>query len=120
MRFALSSYAVIDAWFDNLGAEQRATARELQTLVLAAAPTVAQAIKWGNLMFLHGGSHAVAIVAHRAHVNLQIFNGALFAARFAQIEGTGRALRHLKFRYREPVDAELVTRVVKASVEAMG
>jgi hypothetical protein len=70
-------------------------------------------------MFTHEGTHAVAIVMHKDHANLQIFNGAALVDRFPELEGTGRGVRHLRFRYRYPVDEELVRQVVQACVELM-
>ena len=76
-------------------------------------------MKWGNLMFTHEGTHAVAIVMHKDHANLQVFNGASLVDRFPELEGTGRGVRHLRFRYRYPVYEELVRLVVQACVELM-
>ena len=76
-------------------------------------------MKWGNLMFTHDGTHAVAIVMHKDHANLQIFNGAALVERFPELEGGGKGVRHLRFRYRYPVDEELIREVVQACVEQM-
>ncbi len=119
MRSILRSAALIDAWFDTLRADQRDTARALRECVLRAEPSLAQLITWGNLMFSHAGRHAVAIVIHGDHANLQIFNGVLLAARFPALEGTGKGMRHLKLRYRQPIDEVLVGALVRACVEAM-
>jgi uncharacterized protein YdhG (YjbR/CyaY superfamily) len=115
----LHSAALIDTWFDTLRPEQAETAHQLRRAVLDAAPGLAQSIKWGNLMFSHDGAHAVSIVIHRDHANLQIFNGAMLAPQYPALEGTGRGLRHLKFRYRQPVDAALIDAIVRASIEEM-
>jgi hypothetical protein len=39
--------------------------------------------------------------------------------RYPQLEGTGKGLRHLKFRYGQPIDAELVREVVNAGLDLM-
>jgi hypothetical protein len=111
--------ALIAAWFDTLREDQRETAQALREAVLRAGPGLEQSVKWGNLVFSHAGSHAVAIVIHKDHANLQVFNGALLLERFPMLEGTGRGLRHLKLRYRQPVDTGLVEVLVKASVALM-
>jgi hypothetical protein len=61
----------------------------------------------------------VAIVMHKDHANLQIFNGAALVDRYPELEGSGKGVRHLRFRYRYPVDEELVREVVRACVELM-
>ena len=119
MRSILRPAALIETWFDTLRPEQRDLARRLRELVLSAAPALASSVKWGNLMFTHEGTHAVAIVMHKDHANLQVFNGAMLVDRFPELEGTGRGVRHLRFRYRLPVDEELVRQVVQACVELM-
>ena len=51
--------------------------------------------------------------------NLQVFNGASLVDRFPELEGTGRGMRHVRFRYRFPVDEGLVRELVQACVELM-
>jgi hypothetical protein len=119
MRSILRPAALIETWFDTLRPEQKDMARRLRELVVAAAPELASSVKWGNLMFTHEGTHAVAIVMHKDHANLQIFNGASLADRYPELEGSGKGVRHLRFRYRYPVDEELVHEVVRACVETM-
>jgi len=119
MRSMLHSAALIDAWFDTLQPLQRETAEALRACVRATAPGLVESIKWGNLVFTQAGRHALAIVTYREHANLQVFNGALLAGRFPTLEGTGRGVRHLKLRYRQPVDVEHVAAVVAACVAAM-
>jgi len=119
MRSILRPAALIETWFDTLRPEQKDMARRLRELVVAASPELASSVKWGNLMFTHEGTHAVAIVMHKDHANLQIFNGAALADRFPELEGSGRGVRHLRFRYRYPVDEVLVREVVQACVEMM-
>jgi hypothetical protein len=108
--------ALVQAWLDTLRPDQRETALALNEATLAAEPSLVRTIKWGNLMFMHKGVHAVAVVIHKDHANLQVFNGALLSDAFPVLEGTGKGVRHLKFRYTQPLDATLVTAVVRACV----
>ncbi len=119
MRSILRPAALIETWFDTLRPEQQELARLLRDLVQASAPELVSSVKWGNLMFTYQGTHAVAIVMHKDHANLQIFNGAALADRFPELEGTGKGVRHLRFRYRYPVDEELVREAVQSCVEMM-
>ena len=119
MRSILRPAALIETWFDTLRPEQQDLARNLRSLVRAAAPELVASVKWGNLMFTCEGTHAVAIVIHKDHANLQVFNGASLVDRFPELEGTGRGMRHVRFRYRFPVDEGLVRELVQACVELM-
>lgn len=116
MRTIVRPAALLGAWFDTLREDQRATAHALREAVLAAEPGLEPSIKWGNLVFSRAGAHAFAIVVHKDHANLQVFNGTALRDRFPMLEGTGKGLRHLKLRYDEPVDAALVEVLVRASV----
>jgi uncharacterized protein YdhG (YjbR/CyaY superfamily) len=119
MRSMLQSAALIDNWFDTLRPEQRELAQSLRTCVIATEPGLAQSIKWGNLMFTLEGRHALAIVVHRDHANLQVFNGVTLAERFPMLEGSGKGMRHLRLRYHQPVDDSLVAALVRACVDAL-
>lgn len=119
MRSILRPAALIETWFDTLRPEQHDLARILRSLVQGVSPDLVPSVKWGNLMFTHEGTHAVAIVMHKDHANLQVFNGASLADRFPELEGTGRGMRHVRFRYRYPVDEDLVREIVQACVELM-
>lgn len=119
MRTLVRTAALIESWFDLLPEASRATARQIQAAVLAAQPQLMQAIKWGNLVFMREGMNAMAIVSHRSHVNLQVFNGQLLAAQYPQLEGTGKGLRHLKLRCGQPVDAALVGALARACGEEL-
>lgn len=119
MRSILRPAALIETWFDTLRPEQHDLARILRALVHAASPELVASVKWGNLMFTLDGTHAVAIVIHKDHANLQIFNGASLVDQFPELEGTGRGMRHVRFRYRLPVDEDLVRELVQACVELM-
>jgi hypothetical protein len=116
--------ALVAAFFDTLTEPQQACARSLQQAILAAAPEVEQAVKWGNLTFLHGGRNLMALALHKSHAHLQVFNGAQLALQFPELEGVGKGQRHLKLKYGQAVDAELVRELVQASLrlppEALG
>lgn len=119
MRHLVRSAALIEAWFDMLPPQQQPSARALQSLVLRAAPSLGQAVKWGNLIFTVHHFHALAIAPYKSHVHLQVFRGAALVGRFPMLEGTGRGLRHLKWRYSQPLDEALIADVVLATVQLM-
>lgn len=120
MRTIVRSAALVSAWFDTLRPEQRETAQALRDAILEAAPALEPGVKWGNLVFSLAGTHAVAIVIHKDHANLQVFNGLRLAPRFPMLEGSGKGLRHLRLRYRQVPDLELVRALVRASVADLG
>jgi hypothetical protein len=119
MRTLLRSGALIESWFDMLPEEQRPLARALHAAVTAAAPALHATVRWGNLVYQHEGTNAVAIVPHKSHVNLQLFKGAAVAPMYPQLEGSGKGVRHLKLRNNAEVDADFIARVVLAGIDAV-
>ena len=117
MRSALQSAALIDAWFDTLRTPQREIAEALRALIMAEVPGLEVSIKWGNLVFSHHRAHALAIVVHKDHVNLQVFNGRALAPQFPLLEGTGKGLRHVKLRPGQPLDSAALRTLVRASID---
>ncbi len=119
MRSMLRSSALIEAWFDTLSPAHREVARALREAVLGADPNLEQAIKWGNLVFSVQRTHALAIVAYKEHVNLQVFNGARLLDRHPELGGGGKALRHLRFRLGLPVDVAAVRELARDCIAEM-
>jgi uncharacterized protein YdhG (YjbR/CyaY superfamily) len=112
--------ALVAAYFDTLSEQQLICARSLQQVVLATAPEIEQAVKWGNLTFLAGGRNLLALALHKSHAHMQVFNGAQLALQFPELDGVGKGQRHLKLKYGQPVDAELVRDIVLASLAVQG
>jgi hypothetical protein len=61
---------------------------------------------------------AFVLVPYSKHVNFQVFNGGSIAAKLPLLEGSGKGIRHIKFRYDEPIDAALVVKAVRLSLAA--
>lgn len=116
MRNGPRSKALVSAWLDFQPAAQREVAQALRGAVREAAPALGEAVRWGQLVFLFDGAPLLAIAPHRAHVNLQVFNGHLLPAGLVPLEGGGRGARSFKCRLHQPVDAVQVQMLVAASV----
>jgi hypothetical protein len=119
MRSMLHSAALIDAWFDTFIPLQRQLAQDMKRAVMSAEPSLTLSIKWGNLIFSHMGIHIGAIVMYKEHAHLQVFNGAQVASQFSALEGTGRGLRHIKFKCKQAVNADLIKSVIRASLDEL-
>jgi hypothetical protein len=117
MRSATRPRALIASWFDFLALPQRQVAERLQRAIHRAAPDAQEGIKWGNLVFSMEGLVFLAIVPHKAHVNLQIFNATQLdlPEGLPPLDGVGRGPRSLRCRLNQPVDEVLVEMLVSAS-----
>ncbi|MBH1987854.1 MAG: DUF1801 domain-containing protein [Burkholderiales bacterium] len=119
MRRPLQSPALVNAFYDSLRPEQRETAQAMHRAILAAAPQLRPEVKWGNLCFMNDGDNVMAIVLYKANAHLQIFNGVMLVAEFPELEGAGKGMRHIKVRYRTPVDEQLVRELTLGSLQAL-
>lgn len=118
MRRPLQSPALINAFYDSLPPEQRDTAQAMQKAIAAVAPHLRPEVKWGNLCFMNDNDNIMAIVLYKMHAHLQIFNGVQLVADFPELDGAGRGMRHVKFRYRQPINDLLVRELTQASLDA--
>jgi hypothetical protein len=116
MRHQGRSKALILAWFDFQPEAVRGLAERLQHIVRAAEPELVETIKWGNLVFMLDGAAVLAIAPHKAHVNLQLFNGSELPPGLGLLEGAGRGTRSLRCRLQQPVDPVQVEMLVAACV----
>jgi hypothetical protein len=96
-------------------------ARAVRLTVLEGFP---EAIEWfdpGNGLLAIGSRRAMrdllfAIIPHKAHVNLQLADGAELPDLDGRIEGTGKRIRHVKVRSVEEAAAPWVRAVISAEI----
>ena len=119
MRPGTRSKALISAWMDFLPPAQREVAHALRTLVREAEPELAEVVRWGQLVFLWGGSPLLAIAPHKAHVNLQVHNAELLPPHLLPDDPPARQRgpRALRCMLRQPVDSQRVRLIVTTSVQ---
>lgn len=82
---------------------------------MALAPHLSVKLAWGFPCYA-GNERVFSIIAHKAHVNLQLWSGARLAGSWPRIEGTGKQLRHLKLTALDQLDEELDA-IIQAAVE---
>lgn len=101
---------------------------EVQTLALAArdeiqklVPDAQEKIIKGHKAISYGFGQGMkdqfaALVLHRAHVNLQLTRGTELPDPSGILEGTGKAMRHVKIREAEALQREDVRTLIQAAV----
>ncbi len=119
MRRPLQSPALINAFYDSVRPEQRDTAQAIQKAILSVAPQLRPEVKWGNLVFTNDGDNLLALVLFKMNAHLQVFNGVHLLSDFPELQGAGKGMRHVKFRYRQPIDEKLVCELTQASLDAL-
>lgn len=89
-------------------------AAALLSAINKTSPGLEQKLAWGFPSW-RGNEYIFSIIAHRAHCNLQLWSGARLAVAFpARIEGTGKAIRHVKVRALADIDDELLAIIARA------
>ena len=119
MRRPLQSPSLVNAFYDSLRPEQRETAQIIHRAIQAAAPDLRPEVKWGNLCFMSENDSILSVVLFNANAHLQVFNGVMLLSEFPELEGSGKGMRHVKFRYRKPVDEQLIRELTLGSLQAL-
>ena len=99
----------------------RAIELRLREVVLDAVPEAIESVDMPDRLLAYGLSPRMrdllfAIIAHRAHVNLQLADGAQLADPEGLVEGTGKRVRHVKCRSVEDVARPGLQQLVEAQV----
>ena len=105
----------VDATIRALPKEVRKVVRALRSLVRSAAPDLRETLRWGNPSYV-GRRDVITLMLFDHHVNLGFFRGAELAPRFAEIEGTGKNLRHVKVPDVASAGRPVLRRIVRAAV----
>jgi hypothetical protein len=115
----------IDAGFGKIlegnAPEVIATAHALRAAVKSAMPDVVEQVDFGNGLLAFGRSMAMrdllfAIIPHKAHVNLQLADGADLPNPNGAIDGTGKRIRHVKVRSVEAATSPAVRAAIDAQI----
>jgi hypothetical protein len=107
--------AAVDALFASLPEAYRPIAEALRASIRAAGPHLLEAVKWNNPFWV-GDGDVLCLQCYDDHVNLGVMRGAELAPRFSRIEGTGRAMRHVKVATPAEARSGEVTRIVRAAI----
>jgi hypothetical protein len=91
-------------------------AQSLRQEVLSIQPDLQESasVKLGIIYFKHNGV-VCALSLHKAHVNLHFYKGVQLADPEGVLQGSGKELRHLKYRRPEDVDETLLAHFVRAA-----
>ncbi len=100
--------ASVAAYFSGLDGDGAIIARALKRTINQRWPRLSVKLAWGFPCW-SGNERVFSIISHGHRCNLQLWQGARLAEDYlARIEGTGKALRHVKVYMPEQVDDELI------------
>ena len=100
--------ASVTAYFDTLDGPSKKIAHGLRKTIEGRWPDLKSKLAWGFPCWT-GCERIFSIIAHARHCNLQLWQGARLAGNYLdRIEGTGKALRHVKIHDCSEIDDELI------------
>jgi hypothetical protein len=105
----------VDEYFDNLDPPMQDISKELRRIALALLPEVKEELKW-NVPTYSLSKNICSIMAHKKHVNLQIFQGAHIEDS-QLLEGTGKDMRHLKYVSLDEIKKDVVEKCLKQALK---
>ena len=107
-----------DGWFADLDDSIAPLAADLRSLILEAIPDAAESIKWGTPNYDKDGS-VCSIRSGKGFVALQFGPiGTSLEDPDGLLEGTGKAMRHVKVRSDADLKKQLFTSWIKQAANA--
>ncbi|MEM7258735.1 MAG: DUF1801 domain-containing protein [Pseudomonadota bacterium] len=104
-----------DDYLQQLHSPVREVATTLCNIIRQHPQALVETIKWQVPVF-SVNHHVCSVIAHKAHVNLQFFNGAHIAGS-AELTGTGKDMRHIKFTTVDDIRQQQITRLLDQAIE---
>ncbi len=87
---------------------------ELRAIVSTSSESLQEAIKW-NVPTYSINANICSIVAHKRHVNLQIFFGAHIEDANL-LDGVGKDMRHIKYTTIEDIDDKQIIKILNQAI----
>jgi hypothetical protein len=95
----------VEAWFADRKPPAEPAMRRVCDVILSADPRMTEYVKYGTVQFAFGGDMASFVQTGKRTVSLMFNRGGKIEGDFPHIEGTGRAVRFMRFADVAEVDA---------------
>lgn len=112
---AVKRAAEVDAWLRAEPLELRSIARTWFECLRACGGDVRELMHDGQPTACVGDAAFAHVAAFKAHVNVGFFHGATLADPAGLLQGTGKAMRHVRLRPGEPVDDAALRALIHAA-----
>ncbi len=108
----------IDSYIESADDNLKPIVIKLRGVIKSISEELKEEIKW-NVPTYSIKKNICSIMAHKKHVNLQIFRGA--EVKDSEIlDGTGKGMRHLKYKKLGDVKTNIVKEIVKQAITVDG
>ncbi len=108
----------VDGYVETLDLPIREIVIRLREIVTGSSADMKESIKW-NVPTYSINSTLCSIMAHKKHVNLQIFRGAHIDDANL-LSGSGKDMRHIKFSNEVDIDVAQLKRILAQAIEQDG
>lgn len=106
----------LDAWFAAAPAAQLDTLAALRELVKSAAPGIVEELKWSRPIYSNERGMFCYLHSTKNHATLGFHNGTALKDPKGLLEGTGKGMRHIKFKGMSDVNKPAVVALLKQAV----
>lgn len=107
----------IDDWLADVPDGEHDLASATVDFVRETLEEAEEAVKWNQPCFVVAGSNCLYVSAQSGYVNLGFYEGATLADPADLLEGTGKAMRHVKIRTVEALEDLDLAELVRAAAE---
>lgn len=115
----MKAYGSFDAFQADQPPAQRRILRALRTLVREEAPTLVEAVKWGNGCWIGPDGPVAYAHCEPDHVQFGFFAGASLDDADGLLEGKGKFVRHVKLRA-APTDTRHLAALLRQAAAGSG
>lgn len=112
----MKSYATFDDYLEAQAPGNRATIRALRRFVKAVAPSLAEAVKYGNGCWVAGPEPIAYVYSDVGHVQFGFVLGSSLKDPRGLLEGKSSYVRHIKVRSAADIDRPAFTALLKQAV----
>ncbi|MGB8855134.1 MAG: DUF1801 domain-containing protein [Burkholderiales bacterium] len=109
--------SALNQYLEKIPTEQHELVRMLHLMIVKAVPNLDISLKWGNLTY-HAEQNVCAVVAHKQHVNLQLWGGTSLNDPRGLLKGTGKTMRHVELLADAEIDWKYISGLVKQAARA--
>lgn len=105
----------VDEYVNNIDAPLKKIVVKLRQAIMGTSKELREEMKW-NVPTYSINRNICSIMAHKKHVNLQIFQGAKIRDS-NKLEGSGKEMRHIKYAAIKEVKVTEVKKYLQQAIE---
>lgn len=107
-------------WLASVPEAERDLAEAVLGFVRAALDDARETVKWNQPCFVVAGQNCLYVSAQSGYVNLGFYEGAALEDPTGLLEGTGKAMRHVKIHDAAAIEAPELAALVEAAAAHAG